>query len=763
MRWGQYIGIFGIILVFIELFASIQTVGAININETDLGSTENVFPLIIAVFDEQVKIDTYNLHSSTAVIPISQLQGENCLENYPDYCINWTTTPALPLPRDNHTLELLVEDLYGNQLLARLYFEMINDSLVPITLLSPLPAGFSSKPEFNFSIGTGLTLDKEDCRYKIYNNPSDINCDFSSNLNSCFLNLNMFDESYSSDDSTVFRVELSGFTDGDYSNTAFVMCNSSTLGFYWNYFGIGYDSTPPSIDARASPDLVTDFSKPFSTIIINSDDPITCKAECINNPNCEKVSTTSRTAYASNNFGDYYKEQYITIDFREADLGDYDFEVSCINPAGLTNTTIIENISYQPETYLSIIWVSPDELVAEDSFKIEVMTPKLKCGDLTCEYSLDNSGPQDMDKYSSNSHYIFNDTITGIEDGQHEILVNCSYQLAGYSTYRTMSRSFRVDTTPPSIEILDISDPSCSLSTIWFKVNTSDEVSGVRRVYYNITLDGDVIYEDDVGADNGEKKITVSNLGLLDGYTYDIIVWAEDRVGYASSIDTASFEATNSSDPRCDYTRPSTSYHAWNCTQGLCVNITCSDTGSGCSDEFYYSNHTNISEPCSYDNYGSLSTSLPIILYESSKLCWVVYDNAGHNASMSQYFVVTQTPSQPDHCNNGVKDSDETDIDCGGSCSPCGENKSCNSDNDCEYGLECYENICQPFNPDRDGDDINDDWEEQYCNGDCDPDEDLDDDGLTNLEEYNYRTDPLNPDTDGDGVSDGEELSLIHI
>jgi len=89
-------------------------------------------------------------------------------------------------------------------------------------------------------------------------------------------------------------------------------------------------------------------------------------------------------------------------------------------------------------------------------------------------------------------------------------------------------------------------------------------------------------------------------------------------------------------------------------------------------------------------------------------------------------------------------------------------------DNDGLTNLDEYLNSTNPFNPDTDGDEMSDRWEVE--NG-LDPTDDgsinidngdggdSDGDGLTNLEEYNYRTDPNNPDTDGDGVNDGDEVA----
>lgn len=75
-----------------------------------------------------------------------------------------------------------------------------------------------------------------------------------------------------------------------------------------------------------------------------------------------------------------------------------------------------------------------------------------------------------------------------------------------------------------------------------------------------------------------------------------------------------------------------------------------------------------------------------------------------------------------------------------------------------------------PFVEDTDGDGLNDTYEAKTgfitgvrtddFDGDGveDPDEDPDEDGLTNLEEQNLGTDPLRKDTDGDNLDDGEEV-----
>ncbi|MCA9489358.1 MAG: hypothetical protein KC621_05530 [Myxococcales bacterium] len=61
------------------------------------------------------------------------------------------------------------------------------------------------------------------------------------------------------------------------------------------------------------------------------------------------------------------------------------------------------------------------------------------------------------------------------------------------------------------------------------------------------------------------------------------------------------------------------------------------------------------------------------------------------------------------------------------------------------------------YREDVDGDGLPDGWERAWCDGDCAPHDDADEDGLDALEELAAGTLPLVPDTDGDGLSDGTD------
>ncbi len=59
----------------------------------------------------------------------------------------------------------------------------------------------------------------------------------------------------------------------------------------------------------------------------------------------------------------------------------------------------------------------------------------------------------------------------------------------------------------------------------------------------------------------------------------------------------------------------------------------------------------------------------------------------GHMKSLKFYIA---GPS----CNDGFKNGNETDVDCGGPCRPCGDGLKCNSGSDCASVI-CTLNICQ--------------------------------------------------------------------
>jgi len=70
-------------------------------------------------------------------------------------------------------------------------------------------------------------------------------------------------------------------------------------------------------------------------------------------------------------------------------------------------------------------------------------------------------------------------------------------------------------------------------------------------------------------------------------------------------------------------------------------------------------------------------------------------------------------------CSDGVKNGDESDVDCGGRCAPCADGRSCNTARDCRSG-QCDNNVCTPVPSCTDG--VKDGTESDVdCGGSCSP------------------------------------------
>ena len=71
-------------------------------------------------------------------------------------------------------------------------------------------------------------------------------------------------------------------------------------------------------------------------------------------------------------------------------------------------------------------------------------------------------------------------------------------------------------------------------------------------------------------------------------------------------------------------------------------------------------------------------------------------------------------------CTDQVKDGDETDVDCGGSCGPCGDGKACATGSDCTSGVcDSDTNTCAA--PACDDEVKNGNETDVDCGGSCDP------------------------------------------
>ncbi len=703
----------------------------------DLGEVNSVDPTLQINFSEPVLISNMILHSSFADIPIRN--EYNCIEGENSYCSKIEKKLCL-LPKDDLILRIIANDKYNNELFAYIHFNISQVDSTKIKLIKPR-TGFSDHKKFELIIDPEIGVNW--CKGLFISN----NNKESQASNHCSLP-EFYDFEFTKKEGTklnyTFPEENSPFIDGDYSKTLLIHCNSSSLGDIVSYITVGYDTTAPELSVSYD-EKVSNFFNPVSNVRISSDDPVTCKVEGING------LIVDPNNYGSERFGDYYKELLMTINFKNVNPGIYDLKLMCINPAGESTEKELK-IDYTPEVVPSIEILSPKELLNQSDVVINVTIKNLpESINANCNYSIDNEDYEELEVYKR----YFSKELN-LDEGEHSLRVRCRYDYGDRERIDEKTYHFFIDKSSPSIEIENVSNPSCSLSRIWIIINATDNYR-IGKIFYKLTnQEGETI-------NNGELR---NGLNYIDingdiGEIYTINVWAIDLAKWVSDQVNEEIEISNTSDERCDKERPITTAINWSCGSSECINITCSDD-TICSDSFDYL-FVPMNDSCRYDYLNierKYFDELPLTTSVSSKLCWWVYDITGKNASGELLINLTSNGENNvvDHCSNGVKDYDETDIDCGGSCGGCPENSSCISSDDCMIGYECVNNTCTSINLDKDDDGIPDEWEETYCNGDCDPDEDLDGDGLTNIEEYNEGTDPLNSDTDGDGVSDGKEV-----
>ncbi|MBU0471773.1 MAG: hypothetical protein KKF65_04050, partial [Nanoarchaeota archaeon] len=386
---------------------------------------------------------------------------------------------------------------------------------------------------------------------------------------------------------------------------------------------------------------------------------------------------------------------------------------------------------------------------------------------------------------NKNFDKIINNKIYSVELGKLEEK-KYSYIISCNSGDKKKEYKFTVDRTPPINLSINIQNPTCSLSIIKGTFDAEDNLSGVDYYNYSIMKGSKIL------AKGSTKEEFSENLNLDEKETYSVSVIAYDKAeNYAEAQATVIAKGSNNTE--CDFKKPTTKIELVPTSEGTLVNINCVDSESGCKNTFDYGFFDETT--CSYNKFGNLDTG--ILLTESKKICWIVYDYNNNNAS-GEEFVEYKTAEQtyPAYCFNDKTDYDETDVDCGGSCAPCEGTASCMKNEDClskscdlitktcgipacnnefkdgletdidcggicskcEFGMicensndclttVCRNNVCsEDLNLDSDKDGMPDYWETQYglnINYPEDAKNDNDSDGFTNLDEFLAGTNPL--------------------
>ena len=544
-------------------------------------------------------------------------------------------------------------------------------------------------------------------------------------------------------------------------------------------FDLYVDDSMPVIEVfEADPSSIG--VRPVETVlIVGTDDETICKYD---DSSTDYDSMTGKfPGFDEHNFS---KSHQKTISLPE-DTMDYVYYVACKNKAGL--------VSDPSDPKGILISVNLDQELTVDASPEKRYVNKLTTylnvttnNNAICSYSndLDNIKQDNGNDFSSTGSKEHKELLTFQNDGNYKYYVKC---YAGGKSSLIKTIDFIMDTTPPSTPVVDDASnidkyPEYSYHTDELRVKwlSEDNVSGIDSYYYILEdSSGKVIVNWTQSHDENkwvyiDKDNDGDELNLTNNIKYFFSVKAINKAGSFSEIGKSNGITidTSKKPTSCSNLELDGDETAIDCG-GSCpsceLNKDCL-VNDDCKSDFCNSSKKCAEPTCddNVENGDETDTDCGGSCPECGigKECKKNSDCESGNCHSG-----LGTCISIDTCDNNKLDDDETDYDCGGSCSPCEngqeciKNSDCKSDNCDEDGYcvkkEIIPSIPTTTNEDTDNDGMPDKWEEKYgLNIEFDDSsDDEDNDGLTNLEEYREGTDPTVKDTDGDGISDGDEVN----
>ena len=709
---------------------------AVLVSSADIESDSHQ-PVFNASYDEPVSINHIAITSADndQEFPVDvSANGQRIINNKVLYYSPIYITPSTPLPDGDYLLTIVASDSMNNQQTPTLKQFTIDTPPLQIWVEEP-ELGISDHIPFQATI---MTDNNSNCRYGLAEGTYPYNFFQTGGTQHSLQNVGAED--------TNLEFTLPNDDEDGWEKILFLKCTDE---FGMNHTGsvlLGYDNTSSSLEATATPSTVTELTQAYTILEVETNDRTVCDY------NGQEMGD-----YDDSEYSDYKKSHSVRINYTDLaslteDEGLYEehkrtYDINCWNLAGTESADQV-NVTIKFKRGIEIIKTLPKRYVSSDSFILEIVTDPMTTGG--CQYiQNDEGGLQDFD--SSQGHVSYTKALADVEDGDYDYEVICT----SASAQQTDNFIFTVDTQDPSVSV-NITTPTCNLFRIKGEVEADDE-NGISEINYTLTSSGEIIEKWSETHDGEFSR----NVDLVEGEDYRLILTAYDRAGNSKQGETDSFKATAADSALCDNIPPQSGIEKDLTQEGWNVKVTCNDGQSGCENAFLYDLVPEGSD-CTYTTVGSLNTNLTIA--ENGTLCWQVSDlNENTDNGSEPFEFTTDMQEYPPHCNNGVLDEGETDIDCGGECDSCNLGDDCGENSDCESGscnqdtFVCEEASCT--NNYLDGEETDIDCGGSVCDG-C---------GLTDICEYDTDcvnpfqcieescTDPNTVDTDGDGIPDSYE------
>ncbi|MBN1386380.1 hypothetical protein JW968_05405 [Candidatus Woesearchaeota archaeon] len=575
------------------------------------------------------------------------------------------------------------------------------------------------------------------------------------------------------------------------------------------------DTSPPVIlELKAMPSEI--LSYPLNSVLsARADEPVICRYD-------PSVSVYSLMNHTFDRFDEDSLLAFSTTPKRNLtnleDNTTYNIIVACKNTAGLVSvpqTVTIRTETRRPNR-ITMNYPGHNAYISEMSGKLNISTNKnAKCHYGPSFTTLRTSGTfgiVGMDHVSISESFV---------EGRNQYVFMCTFTGAEIVVVNS-TMVFYVDTTPPSDplvndSVIGVENPQESpyKDRIYGSWVSYDNESGIAGYNVTVVRSGNYGEESAVGKPAWFTATSgyIDDLNLTNSTNYRIKVIAKNRAGIWSSegfsdgvlvnIKDIGLTCANNkkdgdeTDVDCGGSCPGCADGGSCLVNSDCQSLLCDLNVCVFNPYRSCSNLVKDGEETDVDCGGALCTACA-----NGRMCLQNRDCMTGFCDASTYLCEDYI----DLCNNGIKDQDETDMDCGGGLcmQKCGLNQTCVVNSDCQSGncadgycgepvenkdrdddgiLNSEDNCPDDYNPDqsdldgdgigdecdsdKDGDLMDDAWESQ--NG-LDPEvndagEDPDNDGLTNLQEYSdvkrqwsRSSDPQNPDTDGDKYPDGEEM-----
>ncbi|MBI4439390.1 hypothetical protein HY638_00290 [Candidatus Woesearchaeota archaeon] len=575
-------------------------------------------------------------------------------------------------------------------------------------------------------------------------------------------------------------------------------------------FNLSVDTSAPRFhpeDPQADPNPVIQIlpgkNAPQTNLLVYTDDKTICKYGEVNS---WAALNGKFEGYNNNTFKTFHQK---TLSLPSAQQATYKYYIGCKNPAEpeLISSIFERVISVDLLQKIALIDYTRKYYSGPPNDPVVL---NISANKLTDNCFWGETSGQIFQQYpsagSSRGEYFYSKSIASRLNGTPFIEGNYNYYsvcMEGGDTSAILSHSIIIDKTPPSKPVVNDSSKYVNnseftwlTSELQLRLFSEDNSSGINYYVYWLEDSRKKTILNFTNTTKHDEAFMVTGLNLTNGESYYFFAKAFDGANLASDIgksdgikvDVSRIPATcsdgikNSDESSKDCGGSCTLCQLNETCKGNddCISKSCDKSkvpfvcaAPSCQDNILNGNESDV------DCGGSCTSKCGV-----NKKCSKDTDCISPNKCNAAAKLCTGI----DSCSNSKLDPDETDVDCGGDiCSPCSIDSTCSINSDCsskycdaetkkcgkpdcfdgikngdETGTDCG-GLCSPCGStiglgDRDNDGISDDWEDKYCGGDCDPDEDMDNDGLINSEEHTQTTNPVEADTDGDGYSDGEEV-----